>query len=341
MAGQVWATNSLGGFYYSLNLSKDLRTGLQATSKFRQFCDVRDAFGQVTRRGQTFTWDTVPMMTRASRALVETNTIGQGNHTVLQGTLTMNERGFSVPYTEMLESMSQFNVRNPIMKVLKYDASCDLDCLAWQQFDNTPLRVMASASADNVTLTTDSIPAGASMTASVAMSTTNFKSIVDTMKGRNIPAYENGDYYAIARPLMLRGVKNTLETLNQYSDKGLTRIMNGEIGRSYEGVRIVEQTTIPAGGAYDARYGVGTYNPFTDTADPWNTPSATPGVTDWMYIFGEDTVCEAIHTPEEIRAKIADDYGRSKGIAWYALLGYGITHTNVTQARIVKWDSAV
>ena len=153
MAGQVWAVNSLGGFYYSLNLSKELRQGVQATSKFRQFCDVRDAWSKVTRSGQTFTWDTVPMMSRASRALTETNTIPQGNHTILQGTLTMNERGFAVPYTEMLESMSQFAVREPIMKVLKYDAAVDLDCLAWQQFNKTPARVAATAAADPVTLT--------------------------------------------------------------------------------------------------------------------------------------------------------------------------------------------
>lgn len=332
MAGQLWVTDSLGGFYYSLNLSKDLRMGVQATSKFRQFADIRDAFGKVTRAGQTFTWDTVPMMSRASRALTETNTVPQGQHTIIQGTLTMNERGFSVPYTGLLEALSQFNVRQPIMKVLKYDAAVDLDCLAWQQFNNTPLRVAATASADAVTLTTNST---ATLTNSVAMSTTNFKSIIDTMKGRNIPAYENGDYYAIARPLALRGFKNTLETLNQYSDKGLTRIMNGEIGRSYEQCRIVEQTTIPAGGAADST----TFDPFTDTGDAWNVTAT--GAGDWMFVFGEDTVCEAIHTPEEIRAKVPDDYGRSKGVAWYALLGYGITHTNVTQARILKWDSAV
>lgn len=333
MAGQLWVTNSLGGFYYSLNLSKELRMGVRATSKFRQFCDVRDAFGKVTKSGQTFTWDTVPMMTRASRALTETNTIPQGNHTVLQGTLTMNERGFSVPYTEMLESMSQFNVRNPIMKVLKYDASVDLDCLAWQQFNATPLRVAATAAADSVTLTTNST---ATITNSVALSTTNFKSIVDTMKGRNIPRYTGDDYYAIARPLGLRGIKNTLETLSQYTSAGFEMIMNGEIGRSYENVRIVEQTTIPVGGAADST----TFDPFTDTGDAWNT--ATPsGAADWMFVFGADTVCEAIHTEEEIRAKIPDDFGRSRGIAWYALLGYGITHTNVTQARIVKWDSGV
>ena len=332
MSGQLWLTNSLGGFYYSLNLSKELRMGVQATSKFRQFADVRDAWGKVTRAGQTFTWDTVPMMSRANRALSETNTIPQGNHTVYQGTLTMSERGFSVPYTEMLESMSQFAVKQPIMKVLKYDAMCDIDCLVHQQFNKTPLRVAATASADNVTLTTNST---ATLTNSVPMSKINVRSIVDTMKERNIPMYTSDSYFAIARPNGLRGLKNDLESIHQYTETGLEMIMNGEIGR-YEDTRFVEQTVIPKGGAADST----TFDPFTDTSDAWNV--ATAG--DWVFFFGADTVCEAVHTEEEIRAKIADDYGRSKGIAWYALLGYGITHNdsgNVGQARIVKFDSAV
>ena len=327
MAGQLWSVNSLGGFYYSLNLSKELRMGVQATSKFRQFCDVRDAWGKVTRSGQTFTWDTVPMVSRGSRSLTETNTIPQGQHTILQGTLTMNERGFSVPYTEMLESLSQFSVRQPIMKVLKYDASVDLDALAHQQFNKTPLRAAATATADNVTLTTNST---ATLTVSAAMSKVNVRSIVDEMKSRNIPFYTERDYYAIARPKGLRGLKNDLESVHQYTESGLEMIMNGEIGR-YEDTRFVEQTAIPEGGAADST----TFDPFTDTADAWNVAG------DWVFFFGADTVCEAVHTPEEIRAKIPDDYGRSKGIAWYALLGYGITHTDVTQARIVKFDSAV
>ena len=329
MAGQLWAVNSLGGFYYSLNLSDELRMGVKATNKFRQFCDVRDAWGTIKRSGQTFTWDTVPMMTRASRALTETNTIPQGNHTVLQGTLTVSERGYSVPYTEMLESMSKFSVRRPIMKVLNYDATVDIDCLAHQQFNATPLRVAATATADGITFTTNST---ATLTVSQQISTANVKSIIDTMKGRNIPFYTKGDYYAIARPAGLRNLKNQLESIHQYTETGLDLIMNGEIGR-YADCRFVEQTVVPAGGAADST----TFDAFTDTGDAWNAAAAP----DWAFFFGEDTVCEAIHTPEEIRAKVADDYGRSKGIAWYAMVGYGITHTNVTQARILKFDSAV
>ena len=330
MAGQLFVTNSLGGFYASFNLSKELRMGVQATSKFRQFADVKDAWGKVERTGQTFTWDVVPMMTRGNRALTETNTIPQGNHTVVQGTLTMNERGFSVPFTEALESMAMLSVKQPIMKVLKYDASVDLDALCHQQFNATPLRVVSTTSADTAfTITTNS---SATATNTTFLSKINVRAICDGMKGRNIPYYTANDYYAISRPAGLRILKNDLESVQLYTETGLEMIMAGEIGR-YDTVRFVEQTNIPTGGATDST----TFDPFTDTGDAWNTV----GAGDWVFFFGSDTVCEAVHTPEEIRAKIADDYGRSKGIAWYYLGGYGITHTNAAQARIIKFDSAV
>lgn len=330
MAGQVFVTNSLGGFYASFNLSKELRMGVQAITKFRQFCDVKDAWGKATRSGQTFTWDTVPMATRASRALVETNTIAQGGHTILQGTLTMSERGFAVPYTEFLESLAMVSVRTPIMKVLKYDAAADLDSLAHQQFNATPMRVVSTNSADTAfTLTTNSTATGTNTT---KLSKINVRAISDGMKGRNVPYYTNDSYFAIARPAALTLLKGDIESVQQYTDTGLEMIMNGEIGRYFE-TRFVEQTVIPTGGAADST----TFDAFTDTGDAWNTA----GSGDWVFFFGADTVCEAVHTPEEIRAKIPDDYGRSKGIAWYSLNGYGITHTNAVQARIFKYDSAV
>ena len=49
-AGQLWGTNSIGGFMYSDNLSTVLRTALQPAAKFRQFCDAKD--GTMDGRGQ-------------------------------------------------------------------------------------------------------------------------------------------------------------------------------------------------------------------------------------------------------------------------------------------------
>jgi len=110
----------------------------------------------------------------------------------------------------------------------------------------------------------------------------------------------------------------------------LIQIKNGEIGR-YRGVRFIEQTHIPAGGADDST----TYNPSAGTADAWNNAKS-----DWAYFMGADTVAEGVAVPEEIRGKIPDDYGRGRGIAWYALEGFGLSHPDAANGRIVKWTSA-
>ena len=107
-------------------------------------------------------------------------------------------------------------------------------------------------------------------------------------------------------------------------------IYNGEVGR-YEGFRFVEQDFIPKGGAIDST----TFDPYTRTADAWDNAKSS-----WCFFMGADTVQEAIVIPEEIRGKLPGDYGRSGGIAYYYLGGFGITHDTAAQSRISKWDSA-
>ena len=327
MASQLWAVNTLGGYFYSQNLSNELRQALQPTVKFRQFCDVRDASQSGKGKGATFTWDIVSNVATQGNSLTETNTMAETNFTISQGTLTVTEYGNSVPYSGKLEALSQFAVKEPVMRALKNDATKVFDCAAHQQFNRTPLRAVGTSST-TVTFTTNGTATG---TNSQAFNTNHAKIIVDYMKEANIPAYTGDDYYAIAWPTTLRTFKNNLETLHQYTEAGLTMIMNGEIGR-YENTRYVEQTNIPKGGAEDST----TYNPFTNTSDAWNG-----GFSDWIFFFGEETVAEGVVIPEEIRAKIPTDYGRSKGMAWYYLGGFGLVQNDASQARVVKWTSAV
>lgn len=330
MASQIWATNSLGGYMYSDNLSDELRMAVQPQTKFRQFCDVKDAAFQGKKQGDTFHWDVYQdVATPAGSVLTETSTMAETNFTIVQGTLTIQEAGNSVPYSGKLDDLSQHPVKTIINKVLKNDATKWFDASAATQFNATPLRVVGTSST-TITLTTNGV---ATATNSQAFNTGHAKLIVDTMKERNIPAYQGDDYYALAWPTTYRTIKNQLETIHQYTDRGFGMIMNGEIGR-YENVRYVEQTNIPKGGAADST----TYNMFSRTADAWNG-----GYSDWIYFFGADTVAEAIAVPEEMRGKIPTDYGRSKGVAWYYLGGFGIVHPTADQAnaRIVKWDSAV
>ena len=321
MAGQVWAVNSLGGYLYSRQLSNVLRMTVQPLVKFRQFADVHDISQQGKKKGDSFTWDVVSDVATAGQVLIETNTMPETNITITQGTLTITEAGNSVPYSGKLDNLSKFPIEDIIKKAMKNDAVKSFDRLAWAQFNQTLLRAIPTGGTATaaVTLYTNGTVTG---TNSIAYNNGHAKSIVDQMKERNIPAYIADDYYAIAWPTTLRTFKNNLETIHQYSDTGFNLIMNGEIGR-YENVRYIEQTNIAKGTGTDG---------ITQTT--W-----TNGVSDWIFFFGNDTVAEAIAVPEEMRGKIPTDYGRSKGIAWYYLGGFGIVHTLAVNARIVKWDS--
>lgn len=315
MAGQLWATNSLGGFMYSLELSDILRTAIQPLCKFRQFCDAKDNTDKGLHKGQLFTWNVYNDVATQGTTLTETSTLPQTNFTITQGTGTVTELGNAVPYTGMLDNLSKHPVQEIINKVLKNDAKKALDTQAYNQFATTPIRVIPVSGTDTASISvyTNGTCTG---TNNVAMGKAHIKNIVDTMKERNIPPYMGDEYFGISWPTTWRSVKNDLEGVYQYRDEGFQMIYNGEIGK-YEGMRFIEQTNI------------------SKTQDvAW-----TNGKSGWAYFFGEDTVAEALVVPEEMRGAIPSDYGRAKGIAWYYLGGFALTQTVAKQARIVKWDS--
>lgn len=326
MTGQIWATNSLGGFMYADKLSDELRTFVQGVTKFRQFCDAKDANksrnteGNKLGKGDAFHWNIYSDLATQGTKLTETSTVPETGFTISQGTLTIDEWANAVPYSGKLDNLSEQPIREIIKKGLKNDVRKAFDTEAHAKFNKTLVRVVPASSGTStvaLTLTENGTCTG---TNTIAMGATHVKLIVDTMKERNIPPYTGDDYVALANVSTYRPLKNVLETLHQYTSEGFKLIHNGEIGR-YENVRFVEQTFIKKG--------------ISNNGTAWST-----GLSDWCYFFGEDTVAEGIVVAEELRGKLPGDFGRSKGIAWYALLGFEIVHNLAAQSRIVKWDSA-
>jgi N4-gp56 family major capsid protein len=329
MAGQTWTVPAEGGYMYSDELSNVLRQQVQPLTKFRQLCDAQDGTQKGLNRGQTFSWNVYSNVGTQGRRLSENQAMPETGFTVAQRSLTVTEAGNSVPYTGKLTALAKQDVITIIDKTLKDDARKYFDIEAFLQFKSTVLRAAPTGgnSATAITLDTNGT---CSTTNNLALGTGHVKALGDTMKERNIPPYVMDDYLSISHPSTYRGFKNSLETLHQYTETGLAHIFNGEIGR-YESFRFIEQTFIPKGGAADST----TYDPWSGTADAWNN-----GLSSWAFFMGADTVTEAICIPEEIRAKIPGDYGRSKGIAWYYLGGFGLVHPDATNARVVMWDSA-
>jgi N4-gp56 family major capsid protein len=330
MPGQLFSEgDTSAGFMYSDQLSKYLRTEVQPRTKFRQFADAKDHTDKGLHRGDKASWKVYSKIANQGGRLNEVTQMPESGFTESTKTLTVYEAGNSVPYTGKLDALAEHDVQTVIDKTLRDDCRKFHDIEVFNQFDNCALRVVpdSGTSTTALTLTTNG---SATETNQVAFGTGHAKAVADLMKERNIPAFYGDDYVAITHPTTLRTFKNSLEAVKQYTETGLGHIFRGEIGR-YESIRFVEQNFIPKGGAIDSV----TFDPATGTADAWNG-----GDSSWIFFMGEDTVAEALVIPEEIRAKLPGDYGRSKGIAWYYLGGYGLVHDDATNCRIVKWDSA-
>lgn len=326
MAGQLWAVNALGGFMYSDELSNVMRTALQPIVRFRQLCDAKDATDKGLGAGELFNWNVYSDVATGGDSLDEQVAMPETNYTISQGQLTITEYGNSVPYSGKLDNLSKQPVSEIIHKVLKNDAKKTLDGAAFNQFNLTTVTVQATSGTSTTAVTVEE--GGATITNNVAFGKGHVGPIVDAMKERNIPPYVADDYYAISHPTTFRQLRTDLEAVHQYVETGFGFIMNGEIGR-YESVRFLEQTHVAKGGAVDS-------TTFTfRVADAWNNAKSS-----WIFFCGEDTVAEALAIPEEIRGKIPTDYGRSRGVAWYYLGGFGLIHTTAAQSRVVKWESA-
>lgn len=311
--GQVWATNTAGGFMYSGELSQTLRNALQPQTRFLQHCDADDFTEKGLHVGDAYQWNKYSDVGQQGGRLVEGVRMPETGFTVTQGSGTVHEFGNSVPYSGSLDNKSAQPVKQIINKALKNDCVKAFEIEAHAQFAATPLVVTPASgnSATAITLETGGTPTA---TNNVAMNNTHVKLISDEMKERDIPIFSDGNYRCLGRPKTFRGFKNGLEAIHQYQDQGFQLILNGEIGRSYEGIRFFEQTGI--------------------ANQAW-----TNGLSDEAFFFGEDTVIEAIVCPPEMRGKLPGDYGRDKGVAWYAEEGFSLVHTDAAQARIIKWAS--
>lgn len=327
-----WTTAADGGYMYADELSDELRSAVQPLVRFRNLCQPDPgAYEKGLHRGDKYRWNVYGNVARQGRELNELEPVPETSFATAQSELTVTEYGQSVPYTSKVTALAKHAVIDIINKRLKDDARKSFDIASHAQFNRTLLRAAPAGgnSATSITLTTN---ASTATTNDIALNTNHVKAILDTMRERNIPGFtKDDDYLAISHISTFRPFKNELELIHQYTDRGMAMIFNGEMGR-YEGCRFLEQSFVPKGGAIDST----AWNPYTNTPDAWNN-----GKSSWAFFMGGDTVNEAVVVPEEIRAKMPGDYGRSHGMMWYALTGFGIFHvSDEAQARIVKWESA-
>jgi len=314
----LWVNN--GGVISSPKLSDYLRFSAQPLSRFRQFADAKEAFGK--NIGDTFNWDKISNVSTIGGLLVETSTMPVSSQTVTKGTLTINEFGNSVPFTFKLDSLSKFKAEEMIDKGLRDDMVKVLDARVAAQFDATPLYYVGT-SASGYALTTNG---AATATNTSVLNSFHLMNMRLELEKRNVPMFD-GDTFAMINSLEAqRSLEGAIESTQQYTENGYSKIAAGEVGILHN-VRTIKD-------ANASRY---TYNltTKTQTLKAWTGGNSLDG-----YMFGKDTVVEAVAVPEEIRAKEVTDYGRSKGMAWYFMGDWKIVWDDEPNARIIKWASA-
>lgn len=298
MPGQVYSVSTLGGNWSQPYLSERLRHVAQPMFRFRQFVDVKEAIGK--QRGDTWLFDKAGNVATQGGTLVETNTIPETNFITNQGTGQIFEFGNSIPFTQKLMNLAQFQLEPVTEQKLRDDMVKVLESACGTQYIATDYVAVQSASG-NVVFTTNGT---ATATGTVNLSGTNVRQIVDYMKKKLIPKYDGRNYVCIASVAALSGMHSDTSTggwvdVSKYTVQFSTNIFNGEVGNYYM-TRFVEET--------------GFLN---------NSAGSGPGVGQAIF-FGSDIVYEAVAVPEEIRVKIPTDFGRDQGLAWYALLGFQI-----------------
>lgn len=306
MAQQSWASDSgANGFRTTVDISKKVVHAAQPMMKFRQFVSVEPAFGknkgesvQIYRAGNTdVVEDTV--------AINELDRIPTTSVAVSPRLITVNEYGRAIPFTGKVETLAEVDVEsNVYLKALRNHMVKTIDYQVAFTFKSSDL----VATPTSATALTWSATGTAGATASNNITAKHVKDIVDAMKtgifggntGRPIPYYDGESYVCIASVNFLRGLKDDsdYEVAAKYAHP--EDLYLGEVGRFYN-VRFIETNHTTA-----LSNGVGTNS-----------------VLGEAIFFGEDPVREIVAIPEEVRAKLPEDYGRDKGLAWYAMLGWG------------------
>jgi len=307
MAGQLFATSTQGQLLYSPLLSKEVLEAAQPDLKIRQFVSAREAWGK--NAGETFLIDKYGNIDTAGGQLMETSTIPAHSFRLYQATCTLHEYGNSIPFTRKYEDLSQVSVREGIVLTLKNDLAKVIDTQVEAALDDAKIRYVGTAT-DGGVVTTDGT---ATATATSSLNKFHVKEIIDYMyQTMKAEPWAGGDYMAICSSDAKRGIYDDVEAILQYTKYPAS----GEFGRYYD-CRFVKtnhalDNAIGAGSAYGEAY----------------------------FLGGPDVVFEANAVSPIVIPKEVTDYQRSRGLAWYAIMGWVIAHNADPDNNVVKYDSA-
>lgn len=316
MANHGWLSDAPSGVYKNHKLSAKIRMAAIAECKFMQFVRPEPGYGK--KMGESISITRVANVTVPSNdALLENVRIPEDQFALSTQQISVAERGRAIPYTSLALDLAHFDLQNAIQMKLKDQLKLSMDNATATAFKAGQVKAIPTGAAA-LTFDTDGT---ASSAATVNLNMYHIEQIRDYMYGTlHIDPYVGDDYVCILSYKAKRGIFNdpNWRDWQKYTDP--SKKYNGEIGR-IENIRFVE----------------------TNNTSAMSASLGTGSVLGEAVFFGMDPVVMAVAQDPELRAKESEDYGRSKGVAWYGIYGYGQVwgdSANAGEARVVHVTSS-
>lgn len=309
----TWAFDAPTGVYKSHAMSRQLYEAALADSKFADFARPVSGFGK--KQGETVTITRLSAIAEpTSVVLAENERIPEDSISLSTTSITVKEIGRAVPYTSLLNDLSEFDLENPIQKQLRDQLRLSLDTLIATAFKSAKVKYAPTGASSRNIATNGTFGA----TATTNLNMYHVEELVDYMYDTLFVPRIGDSYIGIFRSLALRGLKrdSAWEQWHLYTDPQAK--YNGEVGR-IEGMRFIETNHNAALGKV-----------------------GTSSVLGEGVVFGEDAVVLAEVLTPELRAAMPADYGRSKAVAWYGILEAGLIWDtgNAGEAKVIHVGSA-
>lgn len=316
MATHSWVNDAPSGVYQNHDLSAKIRMASIKAAKFMQFVKPEEGYGK--KKGEDVT------ITRVSNVTVPSSDILTEGVRVPEDTISLStqaiavyERGRAIPYTSLALDLGHFDLENAIQKKLMDQLKLSMDLAAATAFKEGKVKAIPDG-ISSITFDTDGT---ASTTAAANLNMYGVETIRDYMFSTlNIAPYIDDDYMCILITKAKRGIVRDPAWVDwkKYTDPSAK--FNGEIGR-IENTRFVETNHTSA---------------LSDT-------KGTSSVLGEAVFFGEDPVAMGVVEDPHLIAKESEDYGRSKGVAWYGIYGMNQIWSDSStagEARVVHVTSA-
>lgn len=291
MAQFNWTYDAETGSYKSRAMSKRLYLKALEDSHFMEWVKPVDGFGK--KQGETVTLIRLSDVAEPSDGTIsESQRIPEDTISLSKKVITVVEYGRAVPYTSLSIDLSAFDLENPIQARLKDQQRLTLDTAAATAFKSTSIKYTPTGVASGTFGAAGSV--GSNMNMYHVERIRDY--LYDTLRASKA---SGDDYIGIFRTLSIRGIKRdpAWEQWKVYTTPEVKA--TGEVGK-VESIRFIETNHNLA---------------LAELA----TATLGEGV-----VFGAEAVALAEAQTPELRAAQPTDFGRSKSVAWYGILAFGL-----------------